>query len=157
MAGFVFAHFVHRVVDGVVPEFFRPLCEHKFAFRRPALRFNAQFEVLFRVGADAFAEEFGELRRVFGLFKRDSLVCFRDFRISLPVGLPAHRQIHSDFCALAREIRAQPFDDFLVEAGGDADFVFIGPRGGGGVVLDGEFGFGRLALGADVGEVVGRL
>ena len=72
--------------------------------------------------------------------------------ISLAVGLTAHRQVHSHLAALAREMRAQTFQHFRIDALGHADHMFVGPRHG--LALDHflEFRAGLLALRAKFGS-----
>ena len=141
-------------MHGVVSEFLSPLCEHELAFGRAPFGFDSQLQILLGVGIYAFSEEFRELCGVFCLFKGYSFVRFRDFRISLSVGLAAHCKVHSNFRAFAGEVCAQAFDNFRVESGGDSYFVFVSPGGGGSVVLDDELGFGSLALRAYVRKIV---
>ena len=123
MSGFVFAHFVNGVVNSVIAQFLRAFCEGELTRGRAVLGFNADGEVLLCVGVDAFAQKLGEFRGVFGFFKGNALVCFGDFGIAFPVSLTAHCQIHSDFGAFAREVRAQALDNFRVKTLRDADSV----------------------------------
>ena len=62
------------------------------------------------------SEELCELSCVVGLLVGDAAVSLGDLGISLPVGLTAHRDVHTYFRAFACEVCLQAFPYFLVAA-----------------------------------------
>ncbi len=80
-----------------------------------------------------------------GLLESGLAIERADFRIALADRGSGHGQIHADFGALARELSAEEVLHFLIEVGGDADFV-LGSPGQLGVLFDRlEFGLRLLA------------
>ena len=148
MAGFVFRHFMDGVMDGVVAEFLRTLGEFELAGAGAVFGVAAELDVLLRAGGEDFAEQFGELGGVFGLFESVTLEGVGDFRIAFALGLTAHGEVHADFRAFAGEVGLEAFDDLRVRVGGDADGVLASPlqifR-----FFNFEFRAGALALGAE--------
>ena len=114
VAGFVFRHFVNRVVDRVEAELLGADGELEFSVAGARFGVGAHLKVRLRAGDEDFAEEFREFRRVFRFFKGVTLERVGDFRIALALRLTAHREIHSDFAAFAVEVGAKSVHDFLV-------------------------------------------
>src|SRR5574344_461153 len=158
VACLVLAHLVHGIVDGIVAEFLRTLRKLELAFRGAGFRRDAKREVLLRIRVNDLAQEFRELGRVFRLFESDALVGFRDFRESFTVRLAAHREVHPDFGAFAREVLTETLHDFRVKTLSDADLVRVRPDRLAGracaVFLQVELGLRSLALRADFGGIL---
>ena len=125
MTRLVFGHFVNGVVNRVEVEFFGKRGKIFFALAGTVLGGDADFEIFFGGCADDFAQKFGELGGVFGLFKRVTTESLADFGITFAVCGAAHCQVHADFGAFARKVLAQTFDDFFVDAFGNADDMFV--------------------------------
>ena len=128
MTRFVLAHLVHRVVDGVEIELLREDGEVFLARACAVLGIDAHLEVLLRGVREDFAEELGEFCRMLSLFERVAFERLCDFRIPLAIGLAAHREVHADFGAFAREVLAQALDDLFIDALRDADAMLIRER-----------------------------
>ena len=118
MAGFVFCHFMHGVVDGVEVEFFGATSDAHLVFVGTCFGRHTFFEVGLGV-PDALAEEFGKFGCVFGLFPRIALECFSDFGIAFAVCLA----LHADFAAFAVEVSRKIRDHLFVATFGHTDFV----------------------------------
>ncbi len=127
MTGFVLAHFVNSIVDGVVAEFLGTLGESKLAFGSTCFGGNTKFQVLFGIRIDHFAQKFSELGSVFSFFESDALVSFSNFRESFAVCLTAHRKVHAHFGTFSRKVLAESLHHFGIQALSDTDFVFVSP------------------------------
>ena len=114
VAGFVFRHFVNRVVDRVESELLGANREFELTVAGARFGVGAHLEVRLRAGGQNFAEQLREFRRVFRFFKGVTLERVGDFRIALALRLTAHREIHSDFAAFAVEVGAKSVHDFLI-------------------------------------------
>ena len=135
VTGLVFRHLVNSVVNGVVTELLGALGNVELAGTGAVLGFHALLKIRLRARGNNFTEKFTEFRGMFRLFKRNALVGFRNFGVSLALCLTAHRKIHSDFRALAGEVSAEPFHNLFVFHLTVADVVLGRPGQLGGVFL----------------------
>lgn len=97
VAGFVFAHLVHRVVDGVEVELLSERGEVFLASASAVLGIDAHLEVLLRGVGEDFAEELCEFRCMLSFLECIALESLSDFRIAFAVCLAAHGEVHADF------------------------------------------------------------
>ena len=77
---------------------------------------------------DALSEKFGELCSMLGLLEGIPLEGIGNLRITFPVGLAAHRNIHSHFGALACEMSAKPLKNLRINSLCNSKFVLASPR-----------------------------
>ena len=145
---------VFNIESGVETELFRLLRDFELAGAGAVFGFHALGQVGLRAGSDDFAEEFGELGGVFGLFERDALVGFGDLGIAFAVRDAAHGEVHADFGAFAGKVGVETIHDLLVVDFAVADAVNSGERHVGLIGLGDELGGGSLALGAEFGGIV---
>ena len=92
------------------------------------LRYRTQLNILLGIGVNHFAQQFSKLGSMFCFFKSKSFICFSDLGITLPVGLTAHRQIHTNLCAFTGKVLAQTFHNFRVYTGSYADSMLVSPH-----------------------------
>ena len=122
MTGFVFGHFVYRIVNGIVTEFFGTFGNAHLVGASTALGIFAGFEVFLRV-PNNLTEEFGKFRSVFGLFPSIAFESLGNFGISFTVGLTAHGQIHTHLGAFAHEVSFKTFHNLGIFYDTVADMV----------------------------------
>ena len=82
VAGFVFAHLMYRVMDGVEVELLSERGEVFLASASAVLGIDAHLEVLLRGVGEDFAEELCKFRCMFSFVKCVALESFSDFRVS---------------------------------------------------------------------------
>ena len=104
VTGFVFAHFMNGIMDGVKAESFGFFGNVEFALAGAVFSFNPELKILFRIGIDYFAQEFSEFGSMLSFFKSNALISFSNFRVAFAVSLAAHSQVHANFGALTHEI-----------------------------------------------------
>ena len=145
MAGLILCHLVHGVVDGIVAEFLRALCDRELACAGARFGRDAEFEVLLGRIGDDFAEELCKLACVLCFLEGIALVCLCDLGIALALGNARHGKIHTDLGALALEVGTEAVHHFLIFHLAVADVVLARKTR---VLLDGNE-LRRLADGAD--------
>ncbi len=94
VAGFILAHFVNCVVDGVEVLLLCEGCDSLLVLACALLGEHSLLNVGLGVPY-ALAEELSELCCVLSLFPCVSLECLCDFMLALPVCLAAHREVHA--------------------------------------------------------------
>ncbi len=97
VAGFVFAHLMYRVMDGVEVELLSERGEVFLASASAVLGIDAHLEVLLRGVGEDFAEELCEFRCMLSFLECIALESLSDFRIAFAVCLAAHGEVHADF------------------------------------------------------------
>ena len=125
MTSFVFCHFMNGVMDSIITELFSQRCDFFLASAGTLFSEGTHFEVFFGISRYDFAEEFSKFSSVFGFFKSDAFVSFSNFRITLAVSDTAHSKVHADFRTFTSEVEAETFNDFFIEAFGNAYLMFI--------------------------------
>ena len=111
VAGFVLGHLMHGVMDSVKVLGFRALGKIELTGACALFGLSAHLKIaLGRVG-HTFPKELGELRGVVGFFIRDALIRLGDFGKTLPVGDPAHGQVHTHLGAFTGKVSHQVFFD----------------------------------------------
>ena len=152
MAGFVFCHFVNRVVDGVIAQFLGFGGNCQLALAGTGFRHHSLVQVGLGV-PDNLSEELGELGCVLSLLESVALEGIGNFRVSLALRLAAHRQVHSNLGAFSVEVVTQALHYFLVFYDSVFEVVLTGPVEAV-VHYFNEFFFLCAALGTELGRVL---
>ena len=99
MASFVFAHFMNRIMDGIVAQLFSQGSDFFLASASALFCSSSHFQVLLGAVGNDFAQQFSELGSVFCFFKSDAFISFCNFRIAFTIGYTGHTQLHTKFGA----------------------------------------------------------
>ncbi len=84
MAGLILSHLMNGVMDCIVAQFLRALCDLQLAFASARLSLCTHLDVLLGAVGNYFAEQLCELRSMLCLFECISLERFRNLRIAFP-------------------------------------------------------------------------
>ena len=115
----------------------------QFAFAGTGFGLIALLEVGLGV-PDHFSQELGNAGGVVGLFKGVTFEGVGNFRITFPLGLTAHGQVHAHFRAFSGKVVLQAGPNLRVASFGNTQHVLTGPLGTIGLFfdLDKLFGLG---------------
>ena len=152
MAGFVFCHFVNRVVDGVIAQFLGFGGNCQLALAGTGFRHHSLVQVGLGV-PDNLSEELGELGCVLCLLESVALEGIGNLRVSLALRLAAHCQVHSNLGAFSVEVVTQALHYFLVFYYSVLEVVLTGPAEAV-VHYFNEFFFLCAALGTELRRVL---
>ena len=103
MAGFVLGHLMDCIVDGIIAQLLGAHGDGKLAFAGSGLGLIALLEVGLGIPYD-LAEEFGDAGSVVRFLESIAPEGIGHFRVSFPLGLAAHGQVHAHLRAFAREM-----------------------------------------------------
>ncbi len=113
-------------MDSIISELLCPLGDLELAFSRASLSLIPLGEVGLGVPY-LFAEKLSELGCMLCLLEGETPEGLANLRISLTIGLTRHGKIHADFGALALEVGAESFHDFLIFNYAVSDVVLASP------------------------------
>ena len=129
MTRLVLRHLVDGIVDRVIAELLRALCDRELALACARFSRCAHLEVLFGGVGHDFAQKFRKLCCVLRFLVSIALVSLCDLGIALALSDTRHCKVHTDLGALAREVCAQTLHDFLVLDDAVTDVVLAGIGG----------------------------
>ncbi|MPN16405.1 hypothetical protein SDC9_163745 [bioreactor metagenome] len=86
---------------------------------------SAQFKILLGISINNLAQQLCKLCSMLCLFKGVLGKGSRNFRITLTIGLTAHRKIHTNLGAFAGEVAAQSLQNLGVTIFSNTDLVLI--------------------------------
>jgi hypothetical protein len=125
VAGFVLAHLMYRVMDGIQIELLGQCCQLFLAGAGTMLGIYAHLQILLGAVREDFAQKLCELGSMLCFFPGVALEVLGNLRLAFPISLAAHGQIHAPLGAFACEVHAQAFDDAGIYVLGNTDAVLV--------------------------------